>query len=118
MSADTRTYPFDQGWRQERDRLRALEALFDSATTRRLAGLGLRDGRRCLEVGAGTGSIARWLAMRVGPSAVLEHIPDRERALARMIAAVRPGGWVVAEDLDSFVAVTAWGRRPAPGGAG
>lgn len=32
---------------------------------------------------------------------VLEHVPAREAALQRMIAAVRPGGWVVIEDADS-----------------
>jgi SAM-dependent methyltransferase len=32
--------------------------------------------------------------------AVLEHIPDRRRALERMISAVRPGGWLVLEAID------------------
>ena len=32
--------------------------------------------------------------------AVLEHIPDRQRALERMITAVRPGGWLVLEAID------------------
>jgi 2-polyprenyl-3-methyl-5-hydroxy-6-metoxy-1,4-benzoquinol methylase len=32
--------------------------------------------------------------------AVLEHIPRREQALANLVAAVRPGGWVVVEDVD------------------
>jgi SAM-dependent methyltransferase len=32
--------------------------------------------------------------------AVLEHIPDRQRALERMISAVRPGGWLVLEAID------------------
>lgn len=32
--------------------------------------------------------------------AVLEHIPDRQRALQRMISAVRPGGWLVLEAID------------------
>lgn len=31
---------------------------------------------------------------------VLTHVPDRERALAAMIAALRPGGWLVIEDAD------------------
>jgi SAM-dependent methyltransferase len=31
---------------------------------------------------------------------VLVHLPERERALAAMIAAVRPGGWIVIEDAD------------------
>jgi len=32
--------------------------------------------------------------------AVLEHIPDRQRALERMVSAVRPGGWLVLEAAD------------------
>jgi SAM-dependent methyltransferase len=32
--------------------------------------------------------------------AVIEHIPEHEAALERMIAAVRPGGWLVIEDVD------------------
>jgi SAM-dependent methyltransferase len=62
------TYVFDQAWQKERDRLEALQSLFDPATRRLLAALGLRDGWRCLEVGGGAGGIARWLADRVGGS--------------------------------------------------
>jgi SAM-dependent methyltransferase len=51
----------------ERARLRLLEARYDRDTFRRLAALGPLDGAHCLEVGAGTGSVARWLAHRVGP---------------------------------------------------
>ena len=32
--------------------------------------------------------------------AVLHHLPDHDRALARMTAALRPGGWLVVEDPD------------------
>jgi SAM-dependent methyltransferase len=49
-------------------RFTALSALFDASTRRRLTALGLRRGWRCLEVGAGGGSIARWLSDRVGGS--------------------------------------------------
>ncbi len=31
---------------------------------------------------------------------VLVHIPERERALRNMIAALKPGGWLVIEDAD------------------
>src|SRR5262245_15850542 len=31
---------------------------------------------------------------------LLKHLPDRERALANMVASLRPGGWLVAEDTD------------------
>jgi SAM-dependent methyltransferase len=32
---------------------------------------------------------------------VLEHVQERERALRRMLAALRPGGWLVCEDADN-----------------
>jgi SAM-dependent methyltransferase len=31
---------------------------------------------------------------------VLEHLPERERALRTMIDALKPGGWLLAEDFD------------------
>ncbi len=31
---------------------------------------------------------------------VLSHVPERDQALARMVAAVRPGGWILVEDFD------------------
>jgi SAM-dependent methyltransferase len=60
------SYAFDAAWEKERDRLRVLEAVFDQATTRRLADLGVGPGWRCLEVGCGAGGVALWLASRVG----------------------------------------------------
>jgi SAM-dependent methyltransferase len=45
-----------------------LGELLDPATTGRLATVGGWAGAICLEVGAGSGSIARWLAEQVGPS--------------------------------------------------
>lgn len=50
----------------EDGRLAMLEAIQDPGTTRRLDQLGVEDGWQCLEVGAGRGSITRWLAGRVG----------------------------------------------------
>jgi SAM-dependent methyltransferase len=52
----------------ERERLAQLTAISDPITARRLTDLGVGPGWRCLEVGAGTGTIARWLAERVGPT--------------------------------------------------
>jgi len=60
------TYVFDQGWQKERDRLAGIEFLFDSYSTQRLAGLGVREGWHCLEVGCGAGGVALWLAGQVG----------------------------------------------------
>lgn len=33
---------------------------------------------------------------------VLEHVQEREKALRRMLAALRPGGWLVCEDTDNI----------------
>jgi SAM-dependent methyltransferase len=52
----------------EWERLRALERVFDPATQQRLLATGLGVGWRCLEVGAGAGSITRWLAKTAGPT--------------------------------------------------
>src|SRR5437879_4242901 len=60
-------YTLDNGWEQARHRLKLLEACYDPSTTRRLRALGVDCGWHCLEVGAGGGSIARWLASEVGP---------------------------------------------------
>src|SRR6185437_9499609 len=46
----------------------ALEALYDGWTIQHLNARGIRRGWHCLEVGGGSGSIARWLAERVGPT--------------------------------------------------
>jgi SAM-dependent methyltransferase len=51
----------------ERERLGLLERIADPLSQRRLAALGIQPGWHCLEVGAGHGSIVRWLAEQVGP---------------------------------------------------
>jgi SAM-dependent methyltransferase len=43
-----------------------LEEMWDGMTTARLAALGVGSGARCLELGAGRGSIARWLCEQTG----------------------------------------------------
>jgi SAM-dependent methyltransferase len=137
-------YLFEHDWEQERRRLDLLEQVYDLATQAFLERLPLPAGGQCLEVGAGAGSIARWLCDRVGPDGrvvatdldtgfletlteknlevrrhdigtddleegvfdlihsrlVLEHIPGRDRALPRLVAALRPGGWLLLEDFD------------------
>jgi SAM-dependent methyltransferase len=52
----------------EHRRLELLEARYDPLTVRRLEAVGVAAGWACLEVGAGAGSITRWLAGRVGPA--------------------------------------------------
>jgi SAM-dependent methyltransferase len=139
---DTGTYVFDQGRHDERERLAAMEELWDHGTKRAIEALGIAPGWRCLEVGAGAGSVARWLADAVRPGGEVVatdvstiHLDDVERpnlevrehdilvdplpegnfdliharllvehlgtgALARMLPALAPGGWLVLEDLD------------------
>jgi SAM-dependent methyltransferase len=140
-------YVFDNAAEREAQaRFAALPELYDPGTIRHLEALGVGPGWRCLEVGAGGGSVARWLAGRVGPAGhvlatdvdprflaplagpalevrrhdittdplpggafdlaharlVLGHLPARDAALDRMIAALRPGGWLFLEEFDSL----------------
>jgi SAM-dependent methyltransferase len=62
------TYLFEHEWDQERRRLDLLEQVFDPGTEHYLGRIPLPPGGQCLEVGAGAGSIARWLCDRVGPN--------------------------------------------------
>ena len=149
MTNPDQGYAFGNSVTGQRDRLRALEAVLDGGTFRRLAECGVGPGWRCLEVGAGAGSVANWLADRVGldgsvlatdldttllddlvrpPLAVRRHdvmtdplpeasfdlvharlllawLPDPAAALDRLVAALKPGGWLVVEDLDFASAV-------------
>ena len=138
-------YLLDNAWQQQRARLAGLEAWFDPGTIRHIEALGVTEGWHSWEVGAGGGSIAEWLAQRVGPSGqvlatdldtrfverleypnltvrrhdiladdtppatfdlvharfVVEHLHDRMGALRHMLAALKPGGWLLVEDTDS-----------------
>jgi SAM-dependent methyltransferase len=139
----------------ELSRLRLLEQRYDARTFARLSALGPLAGTRCLEVGAGAGSVARWLAAQVGPAgqvvatdadprflsvatdgfevrrhdiltgpperrrydlvhcrALLCHLTDPSQALQDMAAAVRPGGWLLAEDADYVSLVAADPAHP------
>lgn len=62
-------------------RLHMLERIFDAGTQRRLLATGLTSGWHCLEVGAGAGSIVRWLEQRVGPSGKVVALDTNPRFL-------------------------------------
>ncbi|MCZ4126171.1 class I SAM-dependent methyltransferase, partial [Streptomyces sp. H39-S7] len=61
---------------------------YDDVTFRRLAALGAGPGWACLDAGAGTGTVTRWLAETAGVDSVLAV--DRD---TRFLA-VPPGGRV------------------------
>jgi SAM-dependent methyltransferase len=128
----------------ERARLALLEENCDPHTVRQLDAIGVAEGWRCLDVGAGAGSVTRVLAERVGdtgsvlavdldtrlleplagdrvqvrrhdlldeplPQAAFDlvharnllcHLPGRLYALRRLLAAVRPGGWLALCEPD------------------
>ena len=144
MPTTASTYLLDPAWRAERERLNSLSALYDPTTLELCVDLGLTAGWRCLDAGAGTGSVAMLLADAVGTTGsvlavdtdvrflaplandnlqvaqldltvdalpheafdlvharlLLEHLPDRDAVLASLVRAVRPGGWLLVEDLD------------------
>src|SRR5436190_3519975 len=68
MTDEADRYLFDNNARQAGDRFGALGSLFDPVTFRHLEDLAIGPGQRCWEVGAGGGSVVRWMADRVGPS--------------------------------------------------
>jgi SAM-dependent methyltransferase len=68
QSAAQRTYAFDNARPVQQERLGLLAELLDEDTFARLARLGAGPGWHCLEVGAGGGSVAAWLARQVEPT--------------------------------------------------
>jgi len=62
------SYQFEHSWEHEHERLSAIQGGLDGWTIACLSAIGVRPGWQCLEVGAGAGSIARWLCERVAPS--------------------------------------------------
>ena len=153
----TEGYAYNHAWTEERIRLAGLEAALDSGTRTHLVRLGVAPGSRCLEIGAGGGSVAFWLAERVMPGGMvlatdletdfleaegmdhpglkvlkhditaeqlpegfdvvhtrwlLEWLPNKREALARMVAALRPGGVLLVEEPD-FVTIFGAAEPPA-----
>lgn len=64
----TTGYSFDNNDPEATDRHSILPAMLDGFTTARLAATGSLTGKRCLELGAGGGSVAAWLARQTGPT--------------------------------------------------
>src|SRR5262245_14868733 len=62
------TYTWDNAMVEGRRRLALLEHSLDPSTFRRLESIGVAPGWRCLDVGAGGGTVCDWLCLRVGPT--------------------------------------------------
>jgi ubiquinone/menaquinone biosynthesis C-methylase UbiE len=73
----------------ELERLQMLESVLDDKTRQWLLAEGRLVGRRCLEVGAGAGSIAAWLASEVGPFGETVAMDTNVRFLGRLGNKVR-----------------------------
>lgn len=58
----TRDYVYDQGYADERKRIAGMEALWDPGSRALIEELGISKGWKCLEVGAGGGSLVEWMA--------------------------------------------------------
>lgn len=94
----TQGYTYDHAWEQERLRLAGLEAALDPGTHEHLTRLGVAPGTRCLEVGAGGGSVAFWLAQQVAPNGVVVAT-DLETDFLESEATNHPGLEVLRHDI-------------------
>ena len=70
-------YPMWNSTDDEGARLAKLQGLHDEASVRRLTALGVGPGWHCLELGAGAGSLAGWMADEVGPTGTVTAV-DRD----------------------------------------
>lgn len=61
-------YALDPEWHAERARLDSLTSLYDDGTLAACSAIGVAAGWKCLDVGAGTGTLARALVDRVAPA--------------------------------------------------
>ncbi|HEY6727883.1 MAG TPA: methyltransferase domain-containing protein [Polyangiaceae bacterium] len=86
----------------ELERLQALEAIFDPATRELLASALELGGRRVLEVGAGAGSIARWLGEQVGAAGQVVALDTNVRFLSELSGVEVIEGSVTAVELPPF----------------
>jgi SAM-dependent methyltransferase len=84
----------------EAARLGKLQGLHDEATVRRLRALGVGPGWHCLELGAGAGSVAQWMADEVGPTGSVTAV-DRDASQLRRLQD-RPNVTVLEDDLTTM----------------
>jgi SAM-dependent methyltransferase len=66
VQTNTTSYVFANSGKEAQTRFAALSTIYDRGTVRHLEDLGVGRGWHCLEIGGGSGTIAKWLADRVG----------------------------------------------------
>jgi SAM-dependent methyltransferase len=129
-------YVLDHHLEGERSRLALMSRLLDPMHRRHIESLGVGPGARALEVGCGNGSIAAWLAERVGPrgravavdldlSLVDVRAPGLELRQGDIVAGpVEPGGFdlvtaraVLHHVTDVEAAIRNLAASLAPGGS-
>lgn len=93
-------YVYEHSWDEERGRLRGLEVALDAGTREHLLRLGVRPGIRCLELGAGGGTIACWLAEQVAPDGLVVAT-DLETDFLELQASEYPTLEVLRHDLTA-----------------
>lgn len=72
---------------QELLRLRMIEEALDPVTLTHLQATGIRGGWRCLEVGAGAGSVMRWMASAVGAGGQVVAVDTNTKHIRDLSAA-------------------------------
>jgi SAM-dependent methyltransferase len=93
MNLPADRYAFDNNAAYASEQLATLETYLDPVTTGVLRGLPLLPDARCLDIGAGAGSVTRWLAGQLGPDAhvlATDLDPTHLRGLATDLAEGRP----------------------------
>lgn len=95
-------YIFDNAAERETEqRFGSLAALYDPRTIRFLEATGIGLGWRCLEIGAGGGSIAAWLADQVGDTGHVTATDLDPRFLTALSALGRPNVEVLRHDVTA-----------------
>lgn len=74
----------DTHYSREFERLLLIEEVFDSASRRHILATGITTNWRCLEVGAGAGSIVHWLAEVVGENGKVVAVDLDTRFIANI----------------------------------
>ena len=83
--ASDEEYVLSKDFVGEHERLQLLEAHVDPLSVMAIEAAGIEPGFRCLEIGAGAGSIARWLVKQAGDASLVHAIDLDTRLLSPLV---------------------------------